>query len=205
VASYDVASNSNVCQALRALRREEPGARGLHSSIFQLNLSAFCGTGGAFGGFFLRVYGKVRGYEEVSRVHFVSETAQVELKSGTSVSPCPGRNREMVPRRRRRRRRRRRGASSCPRAGAGARGACRARGVSSAAGLPSGGAGDSERDKVSRCRRSVRQPVMSPISLIVNTSEHPRVLRPPSDTMTQPSPSNTPSHNLVAWAILRRW
>ena len=54
------------------------GGRGLHSFHFSANVSAFCGIGGAF-----RVRsGGVQDYEGVFRVYFVSETAQVELKSG---------------------------------------------------------------------------------------------------------------------------
>ena len=59
-----------------------PTGRGLHSSTSQLTVSAFCGTGGAFGVCF-------RGVDEVSGdikgslgCVFVSGTAQVELKIG---------------------------------------------------------------------------------------------------------------------------
>jgi len=54
-----------------------PG-RGLHSFTFQLNISAFHGIGGAFWGYLGGVY-DVPG---VLRGGFVSQTAQVELKSG---------------------------------------------------------------------------------------------------------------------------
>ena len=62
--------------------------RGLHSSTFRLNLSAFRGIGvhlGVIYGVSRGCLGGVRGYEGdqgVCRVCFVSETAQVELKSG---------------------------------------------------------------------------------------------------------------------------
>jgi hypothetical protein len=52
--------------------------RGLYSSTFRLNLSAFCGIGGTLRG----CVGCVRVHQGVSRVCFVSEAAQVELKSG---------------------------------------------------------------------------------------------------------------------------
>ena len=66
------------------------GARGLagrdlHSSTFQLNVSAFCGIGGARGivwGLFCGCLGGVRGCSGVYVVYFVSDTTQVELKSG---------------------------------------------------------------------------------------------------------------------------
>ena len=51
-----------------------PRARGLHSSTFRLNVNDFCGIGGVFRGSL--------GGRGMSRVYFVSETAQVELKSG---------------------------------------------------------------------------------------------------------------------------
>jgi hypothetical protein len=53
--------------------------KGLHSSTFWLNLSAFCGIQGAFGGH-LGVVQQVSG--DILRAHFASKTAQVELKSG---------------------------------------------------------------------------------------------------------------------------
>ena len=56
--------------------------RGLHSSTFRLNLGAFCGIGGAFRGCLggdWRVLGR---YQGVFRVYFVSEPAQVEMRSG---------------------------------------------------------------------------------------------------------------------------
>ena len=55
---------------------------GLHSSTFRLNVSAFRGIGVAYrgcSGNIEEVFGGIRG---VSRVYFVSETAQVELNSG---------------------------------------------------------------------------------------------------------------------------
>jgi len=57
---------------------DKVGLRGLHSFAFQLNLSAFCGIGGACRG----CSRGVRGCQGVSRLFFVSETAPVELKSG---------------------------------------------------------------------------------------------------------------------------
>jgi hypothetical protein len=65
-----------VPESPRAVRR--PRGRGLHSSTIQLNVSAFCGIGGACMGH----SGGVSGYEGVTMVYLVSETAQVELKSG---------------------------------------------------------------------------------------------------------------------------
>jgi hypothetical protein len=59
--------------------------RVLHSSTFWLNLSAFCGIGGVCRGCLGDVYEVLRGLrgdQGVFRVYFVSETAQVELKSG---------------------------------------------------------------------------------------------------------------------------
>ena len=59
---------------------------GLHSSTFRLNLSAFCGIGVHSG----VVQGGV-GVREVCgvfRVYFVSETAQVELRSGRVEAPA---------------------------------------------------------------------------------------------------------------------
>ena len=68
----------------RAVRRVYTG-RGLHSSTFRLNVSSLCGIRGAFRGCLGGVYGVlwgIRGYQGASRVCFVSETAQVELKRG---------------------------------------------------------------------------------------------------------------------------
>ena len=59
--------------------------RGLHSSTFRLNVSALCGIGVHFGGLsgiFRWCPVGVRGYEGVFMVYSVSETAQVELKTG---------------------------------------------------------------------------------------------------------------------------
>ena len=56
----------------------DPDARGLHSSTFWLNVSAFCWTGGAFRGSFRGDVCGVTGYQGVFRVYFVSGTAQVE-------------------------------------------------------------------------------------------------------------------------------
>jgi hypothetical protein len=60
----------------------EPGCRGLHSSNFRLNVSAFCAIGGALRGSLGGCEGCFSVYEGLFRVYFVSETAQVELKSG---------------------------------------------------------------------------------------------------------------------------
>jgi len=56
--------------------------RGLHSSTFRLNVSAFCGIGIVFGDYLRGGAGGFRGYGGKCRVYFVSETAQIELKSG---------------------------------------------------------------------------------------------------------------------------
>jgi len=70
------------------LNSTTPAARGLHSFTFQLNVSAFCGIGGALRvclGVVSRVFRRCRGNWGVLgiyRVYFVSDTAQVELKSG---------------------------------------------------------------------------------------------------------------------------
>jgi len=61
---------------------ELPVLRGLHSSIFRLNVNAFYGIGGACRGRYKGCLGGVREYQGVCRVCFVSETAQVELRSG---------------------------------------------------------------------------------------------------------------------------
>ena len=58
-----------------------PPGRGLHSSTFRLNLGAFYGTGVHFGGV-LEVSWGINEYQGAFRVHFVSETAQIELRSG---------------------------------------------------------------------------------------------------------------------------
>ena len=59
-----------------------PLARGLHSSVSQLNLSASYGIGGARRGCVARVQGVFGGAYGVLGTFFVSESAQVELKSG---------------------------------------------------------------------------------------------------------------------------
>ena len=62
-----------------------PVFRGLHSSTFRLNLIAFCGIGvhsGVVLGGVHEVSGATKEYQGVFRVYFVSETAQVELRSG---------------------------------------------------------------------------------------------------------------------------
>ena len=62
----------------------EPVTRGLHSSTFLLNLGAFRRKGGAH----RCSIGGDREYLGVCRVHFVLETAQVELKSGRVYAPA---------------------------------------------------------------------------------------------------------------------
>jgi len=49
----------------RVLRRVRPGGRGLHSSTFQLNLSALYGIEGARRGYVARVQGGLRGVQGV--------------------------------------------------------------------------------------------------------------------------------------------
>ena len=61
---------------------DQPQPRGLLSSTFRLSVSAFCGAGGAFRGCLGGVQGVLRGLRACFRVYFVSETAEVELKSG---------------------------------------------------------------------------------------------------------------------------
>ena len=56
--------------------------RGLHSSTFQLTASAFCGIGGTLGGVYKGVTRCHGGGQGCFRCDFVSETAQVELRSG---------------------------------------------------------------------------------------------------------------------------
>jgi hypothetical protein len=56
--------------------------RGLHSFTFQLNVSASYGIGGAFRGYFGGVYEVSGGVRGCLGCAFVSETAQVELRSG---------------------------------------------------------------------------------------------------------------------------
>jgi len=61
------------------------GGRGLHSSTFRLNVSAFCGIGGALRdclGVVLRVCSRYRGLLRGVEGVFVSGMALVELKSG---------------------------------------------------------------------------------------------------------------------------
>ena len=56
--------------------------RGLHSSTFRLNLSAFWGIGvriGVVRGWLGGVIGGIEQHQGVLRVYFVSETAQVQL------------------------------------------------------------------------------------------------------------------------------
>ena len=66
-------------RAVRSARgSERVQGRGLHSSTFRLNISAFCGTGVHM----LVVEGVFRRCQGVFRVYFVSETAQVEQRSG---------------------------------------------------------------------------------------------------------------------------
>ena len=56
--------------------------RALHSSTFQLNVSALYGIGGARRGCVARVKGIFRGCSGCVGYFCVSDTAQVELKSG---------------------------------------------------------------------------------------------------------------------------
>jgi len=73
--------SSKFCQAVPlgpgeqgVVHAAEPGAdsgKGLHSSTFRLNVSAFYGKGGAIRG----CVGGVMGDEGLFRVYFVSETA----------------------------------------------------------------------------------------------------------------------------------
>jgi hypothetical protein len=65
-----------------AVMASAPVARGLHSSTFQLNVSAFCGTGSASKDCLGAVSGVSGGITECAGCVFVSETAQVKLKSG---------------------------------------------------------------------------------------------------------------------------
>ena len=55
-----------------------PTGRGLHSSTFQLNLSVFYGIGGACRGYLARI----KGVFGVCGCFLVSDTAQVDLRSG---------------------------------------------------------------------------------------------------------------------------
>jgi hypothetical protein len=69
-------AEGNACGRIHL--EQHGSGRGLHSPTFKLNVSAFCGIQGAFMGCLGSVY-------EVSRsirVYFMSETAQVEMKSG---------------------------------------------------------------------------------------------------------------------------
>jgi hypothetical protein len=59
-----------------------PTTRGLHSFTFQLNVSAFYGIGGASRDCLGAVYGVLWGMRGCAVCVFVSETAQVELKTG---------------------------------------------------------------------------------------------------------------------------
>jgi len=63
--------------------------RGLHSSTFQLKVSTFCGILGIYGGIQEVCLGVLRGMRGwgVFRLYFVSEPAQVELKSGRLEAP----------------------------------------------------------------------------------------------------------------------
>ena len=65
-----------------AVSPAQPYNRGLHTFTFQLNVSAFYGIGGLFGGCLWGVSGVLAGIRGWSGCVFVSETAQVELKSG---------------------------------------------------------------------------------------------------------------------------
>ena len=59
-----------------------PESRGLHSSTFQLNLSAFHVIGGAFRGYLEGAKGVLGGSRGCLGVILVLVTAQVELRSG---------------------------------------------------------------------------------------------------------------------------
>jgi len=66
-------------------RRQRPPSRGLHSSTFRLNLSAFCRIGVhsvIIYEVLRRCQWGIKQNQGVFRVYFVTETAQVELKSG---------------------------------------------------------------------------------------------------------------------------
>ena len=61
---------------------ERRDGRGLHSSNFRLIVSGFCGPGGAFRGCSEHVWEILGGVVGCAGCNLVSETAQVELKSG---------------------------------------------------------------------------------------------------------------------------
>ena len=85
------------------IRSTLTSGRGLHSSTLSLNLSAFCGIGGACRGCLAGVQGVlggirgclggVRGYQGVFRVYYVTETAEVELKVDKCKPPPSPRSR----------------------------------------------------------------------------------------------------------------
>jgi len=78
-----VVAAAAVHTAVRGVHGAVPvSGRGLHSSTFRLNLSAFCAIGGAFRGSLVGGYRVLAGCKGVSRVQFVSETAKVEPRSG---------------------------------------------------------------------------------------------------------------------------
>ena len=70
------------CRRLRSPPDSCPNGKGLHSSTFQLNVSAFCGIEGCDHGLFKGCLGGNRQYQDVFRVYFAWKTAQVEFKSG---------------------------------------------------------------------------------------------------------------------------
>jgi hypothetical protein len=74
--------------ALPACTSLPPPTRGLHSSTFRLNVSAFCGIRGCIYELFFGCLAGGRGHQGVFRVYFVSETAQVEMKSGRVYAPA---------------------------------------------------------------------------------------------------------------------
>ena len=74
--------------ARRICQIDRSDTRGLHSFIFQLNVSAFCGIGSAFRDCLGGVSGVSGGIRGCLRCVFVSETAQVELRSGRVSAPA---------------------------------------------------------------------------------------------------------------------
>ena len=74
------------CVVAKHLARDSFGKRAsgrvLHSFNYRLNRSAFCGIGGALRGCLGGVWEVSGGIWGCFRVYFVSETAEVELKSG---------------------------------------------------------------------------------------------------------------------------
>ena len=69
---------------------EQDMGRGLHSSTFRLDVSAFCGIGGVIRGCVGGAYEVLGGIRGCLRENSVSEPAQVELKSGRVQAPGHG-------------------------------------------------------------------------------------------------------------------